>query len=52
MNQSQRIDWEDIASSINPRNRLNNDNNTSSTPQQTVVNGWITNDWLMLISDP
>lgn len=42
--------WEAVAESINSRNRINN-SNTSGAPQQTVVNGWTTVDWLELISE-
>ena len=35
---------------INNRNRANNAN-ASGAPQQTVVNGWTTIDWLELISE-
>jgi len=45
-----RIDWAGTAQSINSRNSANN-NNTSGAPQQTVVNGWTTIDWLELISE-
>jgi len=44
------INWETTAESINSRNRANN-NNASGAPQQTVVNGWTTIDWLELISE-
>jgi len=44
------INWEDVSWSINNRNSVNN-GNASGAPQQQVVNGWTTNDWLELISE-
>jgi hypothetical protein len=44
------INWEDTVESIDNRNRTNNAN-ASGAPQQTVVNGWTTIDWLELISE-
>lgn len=45
-----QINWEETARSINNRNNINN-NNASGAPQQTVVNGWTTINWLELISE-
>lgn len=47
---AQEINWEDTAELINTRNHVNNEN-ASGAPQQTVVNGWTTIDWLELISE-
>ena len=44
------LDWDAVASSINTRNSANN-RNASGAPQQTVVNGWTTIDWLETISE-
>lgn len=46
----EQMDWDSIAEAINARNNINN-RNASGAPQQTVVNGWTTIDWLELISE-
>jgi len=47
---SYAINWENTADAINRRNHLNN-SNAGGAPQQQVVNGWTSNDWLELISE-